>query len=203
MSPRTQKQYRELRDEKRALIMDTALLHFANEGFHKTTISHIAKHAGISKGLMYNYFKGKEELLSELVFRSIREIYNDFDPDSDGMLSSDEFELFVRKVADLLREKRTIWMLFFQMMMQSEVQKILGENLSFNDDMKFIPHVAKLFSDYFIRKGEKMGHSYNPETEMNMFIITLKGFALTLVFSDAYNETLFNTTVNRIIQVYK
>jgi AcrR family transcriptional regulator len=203
MSPRTPKQYRELREEKRALIMDTALLHFANEGFHKTTISHIAKHAGISKGLMYNYFKSKEELLSELVSRSVREIYNDLDPDRDGILSTQEFELFVRKVTEMLREKRTIWMLFFQMMMQNEVQKILEENLSFDDDMKFIPHVTTLFSDYFKRKAQKMGNDYNPETEMNMFIITLKGFALTLVFSDTFDERLFNNTVNNIIQVYK
>ena len=43
--------------------MDVALQHFANKGFHATTIYHIAEHAGISKGLMYNYFNSKEELL--------------------------------------------------------------------------------------------------------------------------------------------
>ena len=44
MSPRTPLQFEEIREEKRNLIMDTALEHFAREGFHATTINHIAKH---------------------------------------------------------------------------------------------------------------------------------------------------------------
>ena len=60
MSPRTPQQFEEIREEKMTLIMDIALEHFANEGYHTTTINHIARHAGISKGLMYNYFESKE-----------------------------------------------------------------------------------------------------------------------------------------------
>ena len=35
------------------------------QGYYATPISDIAKQAGISKGLLYNYYRGKEELLSE------------------------------------------------------------------------------------------------------------------------------------------
>ena len=70
MSPRTPKQFMEIREEKKTLIMDVALEHFANEGYFTTTINHIARHAGISKGLMYNYFESKEELLTEIINRS-------------------------------------------------------------------------------------------------------------------------------------
>lgn len=44
------------------------------QGFYATSISDIAKKAGISKGLLYNYYKGKEELLSEMVEARIREV---------------------------------------------------------------------------------------------------------------------------------
>ena len=57
------------------LIMDVALEHFANNGFHAQPSAILARHAGISKGLMYNYFKSKEELLGEIINRSITEIY--------------------------------------------------------------------------------------------------------------------------------
>ena len=96
MSPRTPQQFREIREEKMTLIMDVALEHFSNIGFHATTINHIAKHAGISKGLLYNYFKSKEDLLAAILNRSLTDIYNDFDSDHDGTLTGDEFERFIR-----------------------------------------------------------------------------------------------------------
>jgi leucyl aminopeptidase len=90
MSPRTPKQFKEIREEKRNLIMDTALEHFASEGYYATTINHIAKHAGISKGLMYNYFESKEALLKAIIQRSVMEVYSYFDIDRDGYLSEEE-----------------------------------------------------------------------------------------------------------------
>ena len=123
MSPRTSKQNEEIREEKTTLIMDTALMHFANEGYYATTINHIAKHAGISKGLMYNYFDSKEELLKAIIHKSIAEVMNYFDIDRDGYLSEQEFEFFVRKINVMLKEKRSFWRLLFQLLMQNEVRE--------------------------------------------------------------------------------
>ncbi len=86
-----------MREEKRNLIMDVALEHFSNQGFQATTITHLAKHAGISKGLMYNYFRSKEDLLSAIMDRSVTEVYGYFNPDNDSHLTPDEFELFIRR----------------------------------------------------------------------------------------------------------
>ncbi len=123
MSPRTSRQNEEIREEKTALIMDTALMHFANEGYYATTINHIAKHAGISKGLMYNYFDSKEALLKAIMGKSIAEVMNFFDIDRDGYLSEQEFEFFVRKINVMLKEKRSFWRLLFQLLMQNEVRE--------------------------------------------------------------------------------
>ena len=95
MSPRTPEQFEEMREERKAHIMNVALEHFAKEGYHKTTISHIARHAGMSKGLMYNYFTSKESLLFEIIMRSVNEMYSDFDRDKDGYLTEEEFEFFI------------------------------------------------------------------------------------------------------------
>ena len=67
MSPRSAKQFKEIRKEKKDHIMEVALELFAENGFHATSISQIAKKAGISKGLTYNYFESKKELLDELI----------------------------------------------------------------------------------------------------------------------------------------
>ena len=59
--PRTPEQFEKIREEKRNHIMEVALECFANEGYHSTSISKIAKSAGISKGLIYNYFELNED----------------------------------------------------------------------------------------------------------------------------------------------
>ena len=65
--PRSIEQYEAIRKEKRELILDTALSLFAENGFHQTSIEQIARKAGISKGLTYNYFESKELLLQAVL----------------------------------------------------------------------------------------------------------------------------------------
>ena len=47
--------------------MSVALKLFAEKGYHATSISQIAVKAKVSKGLMYNYFSSKEDLLDEII----------------------------------------------------------------------------------------------------------------------------------------
>ncbi|MGM0586958.1 MAG: TetR/AcrR family transcriptional regulator [Bacteroidota bacterium] len=74
MSPRTPEQLEELRQQRRSDIMEAAIQLFAHRGFEATSISQIAKKAGISKGLIYNYFDDKEALLDELIMGSIQKL---------------------------------------------------------------------------------------------------------------------------------
>lgn len=67
MSPRTKKQNEAIRQRSEAAIKEAALEMFAKYGFHSTSITQIAKEAGVSTGLMYNYFSGKEELLQTII----------------------------------------------------------------------------------------------------------------------------------------
>ena len=55
------------KEEKKELIMKTALNLFAKRGFYNTTIADIAKEMGMSVGNMYNYFPSKESLAKELL----------------------------------------------------------------------------------------------------------------------------------------
>ena len=66
--PRKEEQFEEIRQKRKAEITETALELFAEQGYHNTSISKIAKAAGISKGLMYNYFESKEALLDAILF---------------------------------------------------------------------------------------------------------------------------------------
>ena len=52
--------------EKRQLILDAAVRVFARQGFHTCRVSDIADEAGVAYGLVYHYFKSKEEVLDTL-----------------------------------------------------------------------------------------------------------------------------------------
>jgi len=54
--------------DKRRLIVDAAIKVFADKGYHESRISDIAQHAEIAYGLVYHYFKNKEEIL-DTIFR--------------------------------------------------------------------------------------------------------------------------------------
>ncbi|MFF2481739.1 TetR/AcrR family transcriptional regulator [Paenibacillus sp. NPDC058071] len=64
--PRNVEKDIQLREERKKQILKSALPLFVENGLHATTISDIAKAAGMSKGLIYNYFESKIELFSTL-----------------------------------------------------------------------------------------------------------------------------------------
>ena len=52
--------------EKRRLILDAAVRVFARQGFHTCRVSDIADEAGVAYGLVYHYFRSKDEILNTL-----------------------------------------------------------------------------------------------------------------------------------------
>jgi TetR/AcrR family fatty acid metabolism transcriptional regulator len=52
--------------DKRRQILDAAIHVFARQGFHSTRVSDIADEAGVAYGLVYHYFRSKDEVLNEL-----------------------------------------------------------------------------------------------------------------------------------------
>ncbi|MCF6411733.1 TetR/AcrR family transcriptional regulator [Pseudalkalibacillus salsuginis] len=71
MSPRNEEQNKQLRDERREQILQSALKVFAKRGFAATKISDIKSAAGLSHGLVYHYFSSKDEIFSTLVERAL------------------------------------------------------------------------------------------------------------------------------------
>src|SRR5262249_32260773 len=60
---------REHEQRRRNEILRTALKCFARRGYHETTMDDVVGEAGLSKGALYQYFKGKEDL-----FRGLRRV---------------------------------------------------------------------------------------------------------------------------------
>lgn len=73
MSPRSKADNEKIRAQSRTQILMTALQAFGEKGYANTSISYIAKQAGVSKGLIYHYFESKEEILEGIFYLMMEE----------------------------------------------------------------------------------------------------------------------------------
>jgi AcrR family transcriptional regulator len=73
MSPRTARQFEEIRETSRQKILDAAFELFAKHGYNNTSIAQVAKKASVAKGLIYNYFDKKEDLMYHIVVDGMKE----------------------------------------------------------------------------------------------------------------------------------
>ena len=173
MSPRTPQQLEEIRKARRKVIMDTALEIFAEYGYESSSISMIAKKAGVSKGLMYNYFESKEDLLTSLITNGMDEMLSFFDPNKDGVLTKAEFTFFIEEMFNLMDVKRSFYKLYFALMMQPSVWKLFETKLS-----EIVEPFMKIMLDYYTEKGAK-----NPMMEAVLIGALLDGIGFNFVFN--------------------
>lgn len=68
---RNQEQNEKMRAERIARIRSEALHQFASKGLIATRIKEIAEGAGMAQGLIYHYYKSKEEIYVELISHAL------------------------------------------------------------------------------------------------------------------------------------
>jgi len=197
MSPRTPEQFEEIRDSRRLQILEAALKLFATEGYGHSSISMLAKQAGISKGLMYNYFESKEGLLSALIDHGMAEYADLLDPNHNENLESEELIDFVRKVFSALRTHQEFWILFINVIMQPKVKELLKDTPM----VQYIKQFMSMLLVYFEKKGFE-----DPYLEVVTFSALIEGFGVLMFYADpavTLPEELINKFEKRIIDMYK
>ena len=119
MSPRTSKQYQDIRESSKENILQSALTLFSSKGFFNSSIRQIAKQANISTGLLYNYFESKEDLLTEIVNNSFESI----NENEKTKLSNDVKENIEQTISHffhLIRTKQELMRMMTQIGLQSK-----------------------------------------------------------------------------------
>lgn len=69
---RTQVPLRPRSEAKRARIIDAAMRHFAEHGYHAARVGDIAEHLGIAKGSIFQHFGSKDGLFFEVYKKAVR-----------------------------------------------------------------------------------------------------------------------------------
>lgn len=169
--PRSQEQYDEIRKQKKQLIMDTALELFAENGFHATSMNQVAKKAGVSKGLAYNYFESKQEILDEIIKTGFDSIYSHFDLNHDGILTRNEFEHFIRNSFKAIGQNRKFWKLYSAIIMQSGIAESMMEK--YGDRSQII---MQMLNQFIKTMGSK-----DPQGDLMVISSLVKGALLVVI----------------------
>jgi len=178
MAPRTEKQFEEIREKSRDNILAAALELFAIHGYHHTSISAVAKKAGISKGLIYNYFSSKEELLDIIVSEGLNEIGNLIDLMDEENEPFKKLELLIRVNFENLKSQKQYWKLYFSTIIQLEVFEFVKEKFMVATN-SFVDKIEKIFADMGIK---------HPRIEAYKFVGMVDGICLhySVFFQDEY-----------------
>ena len=190
MAPRTEEQFEKIRETRKKEIMDTALELFATEGFYATSISKIAAKAGISKGLLYNYWDSKEELIKTIIFKGLGNMVGFVDPNQDGFLTRKEFRYFLDEMFKALKAEPNYWRLYFSVFMQPQVMKLVEKELSV-----MMHKYLMMWSEYFTVHG-----SSDPETDALFFGALLDGIGFQFMIDPA--RFPLDKVKNKLIDMY-
>ncbi|MCF8462059.1 MAG: TetR/AcrR family transcriptional regulator [Flavobacteriales bacterium] len=148
MAPRSPEQFAEIREERKAQILEAALEVFAKHSFQGASISEVAIKANVSKGLIYNYFKSKEEILKVIIHDLFDELVEKMQIDSNQAMTREDFVSFIDISIDEVVANPDRWKLYMSLSLQPAVTPLLMEEMM----PKVQPLLTRL-NNYFMEQG--------------------------------------------------
>ena len=167
----------------RSQIIDSATKYFSRYGFHKTTMDEIAKNIHKAKGVLYYYFRSKEELFNEVLKQEL------------GALKSTLLKIVESNNNSLVILSDYMLTRF----------KLLNDAVNYHETLKadffekyhFVKNVRDDFERFeqiqltaIIEKGNEEGYlnvkNIGPTVDVAMMII--KSIEIPLFLQDKYNE---------------
>jgi len=123
---------RELSGEKAQRIVDAMRESVAKRGAAGSTFEHVAREAGVSRGLLHSYFGTKERLLVEVVRRDseIRVARLD-EPLANAQSVDDVLQVLVASLTDLIDNEPAFFLLLYELFSAGrrnpEIQREVGQ----------------------------------------------------------------------------
>lgn len=186
--PRTPQQNEQIRQEKRKLIIETAMRLFADEGYAHTSIHQIAKAAVIAKGLIYSYFESKEALLREVVKYGMERSFGAFDMSQPW--TKERIVAFIEYGIEVTRREADFMKVYMRLGLQPGIQDVMmqDEHMQYSQN-----YVMALF--------QALGE--NAAEEMMYLTSLVKGFSLVYLFSPNPESFPFDALKERVVNEYR
>jgi len=163
----------EQKEQRKAVILKSALDLFIRKGYGETKVADIAKAADMSMGLLFHYFDSKEKLYEELIRIGCERLKMDFSFAGESPL--DTFKLAVEELFNMICTNSSAAKMFVLM---ENAQHL--ENLS-EDIKEMLTEADKLIkkSIPLIEKGQLLGEikQGNAEALAVTFWCSIQGIA--------------------------
>lgn len=170
--------------EKKDLIIAAAIQEFIKKGFAKTTITDIARTAGIGKGTVYEYFSTKEEIINHTFEYFVHSLELDFAQVLISELGpAEKLEQIFNGFADFLdSDSRDMMELMFDLWSESIKGKD-SKSLIYTEMSKFYQAYREIFADIIV---EGMGDgsfvkNINPHNAASLIVGGLDGIMVQWV----------------------
>lgn len=171
--PRSQKDNERVRQLAKENIRTSAMEIFIEKGYHRASIDDVARRAGVSKGLMYNYYKGKEELLAEMVEHRVREIKTVMEAAARLEAPADQLMHIIDGAIDNVYERPQVFRFYLHLQTQPEEDLALA---------KYSRMLNREMAEQFkvqTRMFERLG-AVQPQVRSLYFSSTLQGIMLMI-----------------------
>lgn len=155
-------------DNKKQLILETALKLFASNGYNATPISMIAKEAGVSQGLMYNFYSSKAELLREMITHGAGDIAESMKAYSSIDDPREAIRVHVTETIKIIKKKKEFWRLLHAIRLQGGVLQDVDDLFE-----KIVSSVTKIFEKVFRQLGVE-----SPKLEAQLFLTQIDGMVI-------------------------
>ena len=176
------------------LIVDSATKYFSKYGFHKTTMNEIAKNIHKAKGVLYYYFKSKEELFNEVLKKELGDVKYELSK----IINSDKDYLTVIKQYFITRLKLLSTAVNYHETLKAD----FFEKYNFVKDVRadFVKFEYKQLYQIF-EKGNSEGHMEikNTDSTVNMVMMIIGSLELPLYLQNKYTE--YESTIEELITV--
>ena len=172
-------------------ILRAAVKLFAEKGYHTTSVSHIAMEAGVSKGLTYNYFKSKEELLLAIINKASEDMF-DVAGTMFGQGSYQETLYgFLENYFSLLKTQKTYLSFQLSLIFQPDLKEIVSAPLQKRADF-LLSLTEKMFREAGINE---------PHIIARRFMSELDGIALH--YLSLFKDYPLDPMQNQLYKNYK
>ena len=107
----------ESREARRAQILDRALDVFAEQGYHRASVTDLVKAAGVARGTFYLYFDGKEAIFLELLEQLLSEFRSKIvgaDTGPNAQPLSDQLARIVAGILTTLQDNQPLTRIIFR-----------------------------------------------------------------------------------------
>jgi AcrR family transcriptional regulator len=153
---------------QRGHIIETALELFATRGYASTPVSLIAKKAKVSQGLMYNFFKSKDELLRTMIEMGAKDIAQSMMAYHNIKDPKEAIRTHVLSTIEIIQHKQAFWKLLHAVRLQGLVLKMVEHQFH-----KIMSDVTGIFERVFRQLNIR-----NPKLEAILFLTQIDGLVI-------------------------